>query len=700
MKYILYYLKSLFIGIILINNIVVFSQINSDTTEYVYPFDILVNAPRLSIMLKESPFATSIIRNDILNTMPRSISVDEPLKLVPGLKIDNQADGERIHLSIRGQGILSERGIRGIKVMLDGIPLNDPSGFTPDFYDVDWPGVEKIEVLRGPAASLYGGSSSSGIINIETGDILKQPVGGKVFLSSGTFNTWKAFGKIGTAWKQGNAFVSASKEMGDGYRVHTHFWADKIWSKLNWNINKNIFIQPVIGYVNFYNENAEGLNRDQVTTDPRQPNGDAIPKHEYIQTKRFTGGLKCNISINKMQSITFTGFIRSTKYSESVPSQVISRTLTAPGGLLQYNIALKTGKITNHISIGGDLQYQEIEASSKANLGGAIPGPDYLSDYTVKQTGLGAFILDRIELSPKFGAMLSVRYDRMNNKLEDKLKNPVDLSGDKNFSRATGRVGLTFNPSKNINLYANWGTGFLPPATEELIANPDAFGGFNQNLTFAQSQGPELGIRAILGKKLYFDLAGFYLETKNDFDRFRVSARPYETFYMNSGESRRIGAELFAKITPCQRINFSFAYTYSNFRYTNSDPIKIIMDDTTIHKYIEKDNFLPNSPEHQLMTDLDIMILNGFHIAITSETYSRSYIDGANLLVESVGGYTLWGARVVYDTKLVNSNTQVSVNARNIFSRRYIAFTEPDPGGNSYQPGSPLEVFLNVKVGF
>jgi iron complex outermembrane receptor protein len=311
------------------------SQGYKDTAVYQAPFDITITAPRLSLQLKESPFATTIINKEILNTMPRSISVDEPLKLVPGLKIDNQADGERIHLSIRGQGILSERGIRGIKVLLDGIPLNDPTGFTPDFYDVDWPGVEKIEVLRGPAASLYGGSSSSGIINIMTGDIIQKPVGGKAFLSSGTFNTWKAFGKVGTGFKTGNAFVSFSKEMGNGYRVHTHFWADKVWSKLNWYPAKNVYLQPVFGYVNFYNENAEGLNRQQVSENPRQPNGDAIPKHEYIQTSRFTGGLKGNVYLSKSQQLLFTGFFRGTKYSESVPSQVIRRKMNAPGGSIQ-----------------------------------------------------------------------------------------------------------------------------------------------------------------------------------------------------------------------------------------------------------------------------------------------------------------------------------------------------------------------------
>ncbi len=162
-----------------------------DTLEYKYPYEINISAGRFNIPLKLSPFSASLIGTDILKYMPKSICVDEPLKLVPGVKIDNQADGERVHLSIRGQGILSEHGIRGVKIMLDGLPLNDPTGFTPDFYDVDWATVEKIEVLRGPAASLYGGSSSAGVINIITQNGGDKQINGEAYGTYGTYNFWK-----------------------------------------------------------------------------------------------------------------------------------------------------------------------------------------------------------------------------------------------------------------------------------------------------------------------------------------------------------------------------------------------------------------------------------------------------------------------------------------------------------------------------
>jgi iron complex outermembrane recepter protein len=99
-----------------------------DTISFKYPSEIQVSAPRMNAPLSEIPFATSIVGPDILTQIPRTVSIDEALKLVPGIKVDNQSNAERVHISIRGQGILTERGIRGINVLFDGLPLNDPSG--------------------------------------------------------------------------------------------------------------------------------------------------------------------------------------------------------------------------------------------------------------------------------------------------------------------------------------------------------------------------------------------------------------------------------------------------------------------------------------------------------------------------------------------------------------------------------------------
>ena len=129
-----------------------------------------------------------------LKALPRAVGAEEALQIVPGVKVDNQADGERVHMSIRGQGLLTERGIRGITVLLDGIPLNDPSGFVPDLFDVDWANVGRIEVFRGVASALYGGASAGGIVNIATRDGGGGKAAVDASLTGGSYSFWKGCG--------------------------------------------------------------------------------------------------------------------------------------------------------------------------------------------------------------------------------------------------------------------------------------------------------------------------------------------------------------------------------------------------------------------------------------------------------------------------------------------------------------------------
>lgn len=678
---------------------------SSDTLEYKYPLEIKVNALRFQMPLKFAPFTMSVVGTDVLKYMPKSICVEEPLKLVPGVKVDNQADGERVHLSMRGQGILSEHGIRGIKVMLDGLPLNDPTGFTPDFYDVDWPTVNKIEVLRGPAASLYGGSSSAGVINIMTQNGGEKPINGEFSASYGTYNFWKGLGQINGSSKNVDYRLSFSRLMGDGYRVHTHYRGFNIYGKANFNIKPNVKITPVLMYTDFFNENPEGLPLDSFINRPERPNPDAEPKNEFMQTQRFTGGITGNIGLNKFHDIQFYVLGRSTKYKESVPSSVLHREMFQPGGSVQYTFHYLTKKLKNHFSIGGDFLYQKLDEWRHPNMGMANEDENvWYSNETFKQTGIGVFALDRIEFNPQWQAFLSARFDNIDNKLEDKLKEKdpnvtVNLSGDKKFSAFTGKVGLTFSPKPNLSFYANWGTGFLPPATEELALNPANYSGFNDNLESATSMGEEIGTRVSIGNKAYFDLALFYLKTDKDFDRYRITERPLETFYRNAASSQRFGAELYTKITPIKYITLQAAYTYSNFKYKIDEPLKIIMDDTSIHKYIEDGNFLPNSPEHQLYVDLQVNPIPALTLAFSTEIMSKAYIDGANIEKEAAPSYTLFHARITYNWKLSGVKGDISLQVRNIFSKKYAGFTEPDPGGNSYQPGTPREIFGTLRIG-
>ena len=661
--------------------------------------EITVTAPRVEIPLKKNPAATTVVETPILKTIPRTIAIDEVMKLVPGVRVDNQADGERVHFSIRGEGILTERGTRGIRTIVDGTPLNDPSGYISDFYDIDWAVVRRIEVLRGPAAAFYGSSSSGGIINIMTRDGGPDPISGGATLVRGAYGLKKGQAEIGGTTGILNYSLTGSMLTGDAYRDQSAYDANNARGKFAFTLSPAVKITAFLGWTDFFNQNPEGLNLDWFNADPevlrRKANPDAYAFNEYQETQRATSGLTTSIELGANLDLAVSAYYRHTKYGESVPSSVIHRDLDTPGFTFQVNHKAGEGQTKNFLSVGVDLAWQTIDEFKHPNLGDAVEGPDFLSDQTMSQTGAGIFLLDRLELSPEWGVSGIVRYDRVTNRLTDHLQaGGVDLSGDVAYKKPTGRIGVTWNPLSDFGLYASWGTGFLPPGTEELVNNPYAQGGYNTELVAATSVGEEIGARGSIGSSLSYDLALFYLATENDFGRYRISTRPLETFYGNVGSTNRYGLETFLAWYPVEDAALRLAYTYSHFKYITVD---------TLTGETFTGTWLPNIPQHQLYADAEYRVTRALTAGAALEYVSAWYIDGTNQILENGYGrtdpYALVHVRVGYKFESGGTPLELFLAGRNIFNVLYYGFTEPDPDGNSYQPAATAEWSLGLRIG-
>jgi iron complex outermembrane receptor protein len=671
-----------------------------ETGEAATNVEITVTAPRVEIPLKKNPAATTVVETPVLKLMPRTIAISEAMKLVPGVKVDDQADGERVHLSIRGEGILTERGTRGIRTIVDGIPLNDPSGYVSDFYDVDWATVRRVEVLRGPAAAFYGSSSSGGIINVLTNEGGPDPVSGDAYLIRGAFGLKKGLGEMGGTTGIMNYNISGSMLTGDGYRDQSAYKGDNARGKFAFTLSPTVKITAILGWTDYFNQNPEGLNLDWFSADPkvlrRRANPDSYTFNEYQKTQRATGGLVGSIGLGANLDLAVTAYYRHTKYTESVPSSVIHRDFDLPGFTFQLNHKAAWGELTNHLSAGVDSSWQSFDEIKHPNLGGAVEGPELLSDQTTTQSGVGIFVLDRLEIGPHWGVMASGRYDRVGNELADHLQaGGDDLSGQVAYKRATGRIGLTWNPLADFGLYASWGTGFLPPGTEELVNNPYALGGYNMSLVAATSSGEEIGARGSIGPSLSYDLALFHLATKNDFGRYRMVDRPLETFYGNVGSTKRYGLETSLAWFPIEPLAVRLSYTYSHFKY---DTVETLTGETYTGTW------LPNIPQHQLYVDAECRVTGALTAGAGLEYVSAWYIDSTNRILENGYGrtdpYTLVHVRVAYRFEFGGMPLQLILSGRNIFNVLYYGFTEPDPDGNSYQPAPTAEWSLGLRLGF
>ena len=662
--------------------------------------EITVTAPRVEIPLKQNPAATTVIETPVLNAMPRTIGLDEAMKLVPGVKVDNQVDGERVHISIRGEGILTERGTRGLEALVDGLPLNDPSGYVDDFYDIDWATVRRIEVLRGAAAAFYGSGSEGGIINIMTRDGGSEPVSGAAELTRGSFGLKKGLGEVGGTVGVMNYDITGSMLSGDGYRQQSSYSTDNARGKFSFTISPKIKFAAIVGWTNYFEQNPEGLTLDEISPDPsvlrRLANPDALTYNEYYKTQRGYGGVTGKISLADNLDLAVAAYYRHTKYTESDPDAVDHRDIDTPGFMVQINHTAGAGWLKNHLSVGTDMSWQAFDEFKHPNLGDAVEGPNFLADQRVTQTGAGVFALDRVELGSSWGVSGSIRYDRVTDALTDYLQlGGVNLSSNVAYERVTGRVGVTWNPLADFGLYASWGTGFLPPGTEELIENPYSFGGFNTHLVAATSTEEEIGGRGSVGRTFSYDIDVFHMDTQNDFGRYRIASRPLETFYGNVGPTRRYGLEASLAWFPFEPLAVRLAYTYSHFKYTTVE---------TLAGETFNGTWLPNIPQHQLYLDGEYHVTRALTLGASLECMSAWYVDSTNEILPDGYGrtnpYALVHVRIGYNFQFHGVPIELLLSGHNIFNVFYYAFTEPDPDGYSYFPAPTAEWSLTMRLGF
>ena len=715
-------MKKIYLSLILLaSGISLWAQVpETDTAKIKNLQEVVISASRLPVTLKHYPASVSVVTKSTLFNMPKTIAINEALRLVPGVRIDNQHDGEKVHLSIRGQGILTENGIRGIGVVLDGLPLSDPSGFVPDLYDVDWGTVSNVEVLRGPFASLYGEGGAAGVVYITTQSGGKKPFGGFFSQGFGSNGFYKSLLQLNGKRAKMDYRVSFSRTGGKGNRDHQAYWGNILYEKMNFYPSRKFKITQILSYNGYFQQNPEGLNLQQLAENPRQANPDARPYNEYQKTNRTTWGVIGHYFIGKDQELRLTGYLRPWRYKETSNKAAEYDHFNSPGLNAQYTAHFGS-RFRHTLGAGVDFKWQHIntyklksaaDPDRKESLDETNLETDtLLANQVVLQNSFGAYGLYQLQVG-RWNLSGSIRYDRMNNTLTDKMMSPDTAVTSKDFDRLSGRVGLSYNFSRAATVFADWSNGFIPPSTEELSANPLAYHGFNTHLVPATSSCIELGFRGLVAGRFYYALTGFIMHTQNDFFRFKQQNRGnQEVFYGNAGNSNRKGIELYFKYFILKNLKLQAAYTYADYRYTSASIDPVYTDtDYVLTKPPAPGQWLPNSPRHQLYAELNWSVIPAVKLGFAVETQSKwaIYTDAdayAGKLDPAVyqnwqKGFTLLHFSADYFWKIGKLHGDLNFYVRNLLNTGYMAFTEPDPDGNSYQPGPGREIFGTVKLIF
>ncbi|MBW3628894.1 MAG: TonB-dependent receptor plug domain-containing protein, partial [Gemmatimonadetes bacterium] len=195
------------------------AQERPDSTAPVLLPGLTVGVLRTPFEALRAPLAIGVTGQDQIQRARPGLALDEALRTIPGVQVDNRynyALGER--LSIRGFGARAQFGIRGVKVIVDGIPATFPDGQT-SLSHVNMSFLSRAEVVRGPASALYG-SSAGGVVQLQTESPPLSPYEQEVAVTAGSDGLLKLQATGGGTSRAASYLFNLSRLEYGGYRQH------------------------------------------------------------------------------------------------------------------------------------------------------------------------------------------------------------------------------------------------------------------------------------------------------------------------------------------------------------------------------------------------------------------------------------------------------------------------------------------------
>jgi iron complex outermembrane recepter protein len=206
----------------------------------------------------------------------RRAGMNDLLLGVPGVQVQDRANpSQDQRIAIRGFGARSAFGVRGVRVLRDGIPLSLPDGQTPlDWLDLE--SVERIDVVRGTAAALYG-NAAGGVIDVRSRAPDDRPFAGQARLWDGgglqranVIMSGSRADTVGTVQRIG-WLGSVTRTAGNGPRTWSRLDATSVFARTLATVGGTRFELQGTHYDAPRAENTGALTAVELARDPRLP---------------------------------------------------------------------------------------------------------------------------------------------------------------------------------------------------------------------------------------------------------------------------------------------------------------------------------------------------------------------------------------------------------------------------------------------
>jgi iron complex outermembrane receptor protein len=631
-------------------------------------YQTVVTAERTETAVGRVPAAVTVVERDDVRLGQPTLGMDEAFIAVPGVFAQNRYNfAQDLRLSIRGFGARSAFGIRGIRLVVDGIPETLPDGQS-QVDSLELGAVRRIEIYRGLSSPLYG-NSAGGVIHLLTEDG-EGPPSAEVTTTTGAGDLWKVLGRVGGEAGRLRYHATASWLTFDGMRDHSRVRALTLAAKGTWRIDAVSTLMVTAGaHDSPIAEDPGGLTAEELETSPRRaaPNNLRFSAGEAVRDVR--AGAVWRRRFLPHHDARVTGFYSARSFRSSIPFTQVEFDRDFGGVILQHTYGRPFFGRYSRLSSGLEVHRQLDRRRNLNNLDGR-PGDTLRLHQDEGVVSVGLFAHETLELWRDLVLHAGGRYDRVVFDVRDRLLTDGDDSGRRHFSQPTGRLGLSFSRLEALSPYASVSQSFEVPTTTELVNRPGGGGGLNPELEPQRAFSLEAGARGRVAERLGYEVAAFH--TRVEGMLVREEDQEGRAFFRNAARSRHLGTEVGLRAELPLGFEARGAYTW-------------------LRATLSKGRRVPGLPEHVFGAQLQWRHRRGYHALAEWQRVSPVFADGENL--HATAPYAVVNARLGYQMPGTGWRASPFVGVQNALDARYAGNVRINAMAGRYYEPAPGRLF-------
>jgi iron complex outermembrane recepter protein len=619
--------------------------------------------------------------------MGRAATLKDMLDFVPGVFAQPKY-GEDSRFSIRGSGLSRNSHLRGVRLLVDGMPINAADG-SGDFQEIEPLAVRYTEVYKGANALRLGASYLGGAVNLvmPTGNDASSLLGRFERGSFGYRRGQLASGQAGDRW---DYFGSGTLIDQDGFREHSDQKNLRFAGNFGYRMSESAETRFYLIYNHVDQAIPGSRTRAQALGDPEDaaPNAVTLDQKRDIESFRFANRTTFELAPRVRLHLGAYGVSKHLVHPISV---VVDNRYRDFGGFAQLQQEAELGGRETEWVFGVNLGGGNTDARRFGDLNS--PRTRKTADAEERAATGEAYTEGRLHVTPALTLIAGGHYTRAVRSLDDRFLS--DRRGDDSdrlhYREFSPRVGLLWSSDPRWQIFANWSRSAEVPTFSEL--NPTAASpliGFNE-LETQKSITAEIGMRGRL-EAVAWDVSLYHARLRDELQLVLLdpSDETSGTFAANARRTIHQGAEIGLGLRLAEGVLggddslwLRQSYTWSAFRFDGDA------------RY--GDNDLPGAPRHYYRAELAYEHPSGFGLGVNVEWVPTPYfVDNVNQT--KTERYVLLGAKARYR---VNDRWDLFVDARNLTNRRYITSTSAvhraTPGLTIFNPGDGLGVFVGIE---